>query len=366
LTGFFVTVILFYPLAIDSSGSWFWVGLVVAALVTIGGGALAVNWAGAVHPVRCAVLGGLSGGLAGMIFFCLLGASLAGVGGTVASIVNLTQEIFLISFLAGIGLGALGGWLVHPRRKDQAEVFVKSEPQMAMNAAITALPASLVAMALTAAVFLHLSVSVGQALDMPLYVSLLLVLISHLALTLIIPHEAQQAEHRCCMDEVKMAGFVGIAAAPVLAILLLVTDLKSFSNPLVIVALSASVIMSLKSLYDFFKIILPRRDSFPIPQSNSQRLEAKWFGSIADSDGPRLIVLCIGCGLLMFLPMYITVFSVLINLSQSTETVEKIFIMQALTSIGLAVTPMLGLIIIYLFYFNLGRWFKRIRLKHSN
>jgi hypothetical protein len=309
------------------------------------------------------VLGGLSGGLAGMIFFCLLGASLAGVGETVASIVNLTQEIFLISFLAGIGLGALGGWLVHPRRKDQAEVFVKSEPQMAMNAAITALPATMVATALAAAVFSHLSVSVGQASDMPLYVSLLLVLISHFALTLIIPHEAQQAEHRCGMDEVKMAGFVGIAAAPVLAILLLVTDLKSFSNPLVIVALSASVMMSLKSLYDLFKVILPRRDSFPIPQGNSQRLEAKWFGSIADSDGPRLIVLCIGCGLLMLLPMYLTVFSVLINLSQPAEAVEKIFIMQALTSIGLAVAPMLVLIIIYLFYFNLGRWFKRMCLK---
>jgi hypothetical protein len=198
---------------------------------------------------------------------------------------------------------------------------------------------------------------------MPLYVSLLLVLISHFALTLIIPHEAQQAEHRCGMDEVKMAGFVGIAAAPVLAILLLVTDLKSFSNPLVIVALSASVMMSLKSLYDLFKVILPRRDSFPIPQGNSQRLEAKWFGSIADSDGPRLIVLCIGCGLLMLLPMYLTVFSVLINLSQPAEAVEKIFIMQALTSIGLAVAPMLVLIIIYLFYFNLGRWFKRMCLK---
>jgi hypothetical protein len=198
---------------------------------------------------------------------------------------------------------------------------------------------------------------------MPLYVSLLLVLISHFALTLIIPHEAQQAEHRCGMDEVKMAGFIGIAAAPVLAILLLVTDLKSFSNPLVIVALFASVIMSLKSLYDLFKVILPRRDSFPIPQDNSQKFEAKWFGSIADSDGPRLIVLCIGCGLLMFLPMYLTVFSVLINLSQPAEAAQRLFLTHVLTSAGLAVAPMLVLIIIYLFYFNLGRWFKRMRLK---
>jgi hypothetical protein len=362
LSGLTATLILFHPL-IYGSTNWFWIAVTTATLVTIGGGWLAGRWSGSVNPVRCAVLGGVAGGLGGAIVFCLLGAGVAGMTAAngqsqaelVAAIVNLTQKIFLISFLSGVGLGSLGGWLAHPRQDNQTDTFDKSEPQMAMNVAITAVPASVVTAALTAGVFLHLSDSVGiNTLDMPLTVSLLLVLVSQLALTLVIPHEAREAEHRCGMDEVKMASYVGIGTAPVLAALLLLVNTKLFLNPRVIIALLISFAMSLNSLQSLFKTILPRRDSLPIPQDD---IEAKLFGSIADSHGPRLVALCTGCGLVMVLPLHVTVVSVLINLSST----QNIFLTQALVSSGMVTASITLLIVIYLFYLNLGRWFKRRR-----
>jgi hypothetical protein len=378
LTGLTATIILIYPLAIAlPAGSTGWIWIIVAAAITIRGGSLAGRWSGSVQPSRCATLGGLAGGLAGVIVFCLLDAAAAGLNASAASsndriesittIVSLTQSTFLISFLGGIGLGSLGGWLACPRRDGQADTFDKSEPQMALNASITAVPATVVAAALSAAVFSHLADSIGSKaiLDMPLTVSLLLVLIAHIALTLVIPHEAHEAEHRCGMDEVKMAAYVGIGAAPVLTLLLLLVNLKLFLNPLVILALLGNAVMSLKSLQTLYNLILPRRASFPVPQDDWQKAEAKWFGTIADSRGPRLIKLCIGCGLVMILPLHVTVFSVLINLnipfaqSMPVEAVQKLFLTQALASIGSAVIPIAALIVIYLFYLNLGRWFKR-------
>jgi len=366
LSGLIATLILLRPLVFGST-NWFWIAVTTAALITIGGGFVAGRWSGSVQPVRRAVLGGLSGGLAGAIIFCLLGAGVAGMTAAngrsqveaIAAMVNRTQWTFLILFLNGVGLGSLGGWLAHPRSGGQAEVFDKSEPQMAMNAALTVLPASVVTAALATGVFSHLSDSIGvNRLDMPLTVSLLLVLISHLALTLIIPHEAREAEHRCGMDEVKMAAYVGIGTAPVLIFLLLLVDSKLFANPRVIVALLASSAMSLKSLQTLFKTILPGRASFPIPQDD---IEAKLFGSIADSHGLRLMALCTGCGLVMVLPLYVTVVSVLVNLSSA----QNIFLTQALVSSEMAAAAIILLIVIYLFYLNLGRWFKRQRAQRA-
>jgi hypothetical protein len=402
LAGLSATMILVYPFAIAwpaSSTYWIWIAVVAAAAITIGGGWLAGNWSGSVHPGRCVVLGGLAGGLAGVIVFCLLGAATAGLTGSVplfeqatsdtirqrlqieviATIVSLTQRTFLASFLGGIGLGSLGGWLACLHRDGQEDIFDKSAPQMALNAAITAVPAAVVAAALAATVFSRLADSIGSKtgeaisakpiLDMPLTVSLLLVLIAHFALTLVVPHEARKAEHRCGMDEVKMAAYVGIGAAPVLAFLLLLVGAKLLLNPLVIVALLASAVMSLKSLQTLFKLILPRRASFPVSQDGWEKIETKLFGTIADSHGPRLTTLCIGCGLVMILPLHVAVFSVLINLTsltasafaQSTpvEVARKLFLTQTLVSAGLAGVSIVALTAIYLFYLNLGRWFKR-------
>jgi hypothetical protein len=96
-------------------------------------------------------------------------------------------------------------------------------------------------------------------------------------------------------------------------------------------------------------------------------VEARWFGTIANSRGPRLVVLCIGCGLVMVLPLYVSVFSVLINLSSGTasstfsqpipEVAWRLFLSQALASIGIVTAAGVALTVIYLFYLNLGRWF---------
>lgn len=401
LTGLAATFILVYPLCFAwpaGSTPWNWIATAVASGLTIGGGWLVGRWSGSTDPGRCAALGGLAGGLAGSLVFCLLGAAAAGLAGVaplsertqteaIATIVRQTQGAFLVSFLGGVGLGLLGGWLARPRQGSQTDVFDKSAPQMALNVAITAVPAAVVATVLAAAIFSHLADSVGRQageaalarsiLDLPLMASLLLVLVSHFALTLVVPHEARQAEHLCGMDEVKVAAYVGIGASPVLALLLLLVGAGLFSKPLVVVALLASASMSLKTLQVLFGLILPKRASFPAPQENWQKVETKLFGTIAASRGPRLVVLCIGCGLAMILPLHVTVFSVLINLnsllidpaftsSAPVEMARNLFLTQALVSSGLMVASAIVLTTIYLFYLNLGRWFNRQASRRPN
>ncbi|HMB24147.1 MAG: hypothetical protein ACM33V_13085 [Chloroflexota bacterium] len=350
LTGICATIILFI---VDRSLSWSWFTL--PALLTLCGGYLAGRWSGTRQPWRSSALGGLAGGLAGSLIFCLFGAAMAGLTGRDASlvIVRQTYMTFLICFWGGTGLGALGGWLARPFGSGAPDTFNKSEPQMALNASITAVPASVVAAAAVAAVFPHLG---KFALDWALGVSLTLVLISHLILTLVIPHEAHEAEHRCGMDEVKMAAYVGIAAAPVLALLLFLIERQLFLHPLVSVSLVISSGLSLRSLHTLLRLILPRRAEFPAPQTAGEKAEATFFGTIADSHGPRLVVLCVGCGLVMVLPLHVTVFSVLVNLLNPPS---DLFRTQALVSGGLILGASAVLSGAYLFYLNLGRWFNK-------
>jgi MFS family permease len=385
----------------DTAGP-IWITAAVLVILFIAGGWSAGWWSGSVRPWRRAVLGGLAGGLAGIILFCLWGAATAGsvrfaspldyaTNGFVSQIevfnviIRQTLEAFLVLFLGGGGLGALGGWLAGLGRGDREDVFDKAKPQMAMNASITAVPASIVAAVLATGIFSRLSdlldnqpgqpILDGTIMTMPLAVSLLLVLISHFALTLVIPHEAQQAEHLCGMDEVKMAAYVGIGAAPLLILLLLLVNPDSFTTPLVLIALLASTAMSLKSLHTLFKQILPRRASFPPPQPGRQKREAIWFGTIAKSPASRLVVLCIGCGLVMVLPLYVSVLSVLINLNHTLvsspfshplpEVSWGLFMTQALVITGAVATSIVLLVTIYLFYLNLGRWFNKQNLHHK-
>jgi hypothetical protein len=259
-----------------------------------------------------------------------------------------------------MGLGALGGWLACPFRNEKPEMFDKSAPQMALNASITAVLASVVAVAASAAIFSRLVDVNHPILNWTLAISLMLVLVSHLTLILVIPHEAQQAEHRCGMDEVGMGAYVGIGAAPVLALLLFLVERQLFLHPLVIVSLLISSGLSLRSLHTLCRLILPRRGEFPAPQTHKEKIAASFFGTIADSRGPRLVVLCIGCGLVLILPLYVTVFSVLVNLLNPPS---DLFPTQAFWSIGLIVGASAILTSAYLFYLNLGRWFRK-RLSH--
>ena len=396
-----ITTIMMYPLFIARPeaflyqwpvGSTYpaWIAFAMITLLMIGGGYLAGRWNGSAHPLRRAALGALAGGLAGTIIFCLWGAATAGSARWISAanetpwliesldgIVRHTMGMFLALFLGGSGLGALGGSLTGPGKQNQAEVFDRAEPQMAMNVSITAVLASLFAIAMAAGIFSRLlgflGRHTGQAitdrtiLELPLAVSLLLLLKSQFALTLVIPHEARQAEHRCGLDEVKMAAYVGIAAAPILVLVLFLADSNTFSNPLVLASLLASTAMSLKSLHSLIKIILPKRATFTSPRDGRQKVEAVWFGSIAHSHAPQLVALCVGCGIVMVLPLYVTVISVLINLNNvmtgsgiiqpAPEISWNLYLTQALTATGAMVASVILLITIYLLYLNLGRWF---------
>jgi hypothetical protein len=411
LTGL-MTTIMVYPLFLTWSDAYLyarpgyiWIVAVFSVLLVMGGGFWAARWSGSTLPIRCAALGGLAGGLAGAIVFCLWGSAAAGLNRTmlplgptineticpytqfetIGTIIQLTLGTFLALFLGGSGFGAVGGWLACPRQHIQLDVFDKSGPQMALNASITAVPASIVAAALAAAIFSRLadmlvrqtsqSICVRTIMDMPLAVSLLLVLISHLALTLVIPHEARQAEHLCGMDEVKMAAYVGIGASPALILLLFLINADFFSNPLVIIALLAITGLSLKSLHSLFKLILPRRASFPQPEDGWQKTEANLFGTIANSSSPQLVLLCMGCGWVMILPLYASVISVLINLTSVlassaflpfSEYAQGLFLAQALVSMGLVTISIVVLTTIYLFYRKLGRWFSKWNSGRSN
>lgn len=412
LTGL-LTTLLIYPIFIarpnaflqtgsaDSAG-YIWLIAVVIALMMVAGGAMTSQWSRPTQTLRRTVLGGLTGGLAGAIIFCLWGAATAGLArwtspldnstnGSISqieilnAIIRQTMGVFLVLLLAGSILGALGGWLSRRRQNNRVEIFDKIEPQMAMNAAITAVPASIVATALAAYIFSRLSnlltdqtglaIHDGSIVTMPLAVSLLLVLASHLVLTLVIPHEAQQADHRCGLDEVKMAAYVGMGAAPLLILFLSLTYPEALTYPLVLVVLLFSSSMSLKSLHNLRTLILPRRASFPAPQEESRKIEAKLFGTIAASRGTRLVVLCIGCGLVMVLPLHVTVFSVLINLNHVlanaplspplTEIAWRLFRTQVLVSMGEITASIILLVVIYLFYLNLGRWFSKQNVYQS-
>jgi hypothetical protein len=408
LGGLFTTLVVYllfilWPgMYLQGWSAYAWLAAGVAGILALGSGRLGARWSGSAHPGRCTVLGALAGGLAGTVVFCLWGAALAGlvcwVSGLdpttseavyqseiIGAIVRQTMGMFLTLFVGGSGLGAIGGWWARPRPRRE-DVFDRVEPQMALNATITALPASIIAAALAAAVFSRLAEAVGgpagemdgarMIADLPLLVSLLLVLVSHFALMLVIPHEARQVEHLCGMDEVKMAAYVGIGAAPLLIVLLLLIDADCFTNLLVITALLASSSMSLKVLHTLRTLILPRRASFPARPEGWQKTEAIWFGTIATSRGSRLVVLCIGCGLVMVLPLYVVVISVLINLSAvqagslSTPAISEVawqlFTTQALVSSGVVMASVVALTSVYLFYLGLGRWFNQWNSRRLN
>ena len=349
-------------------------------------------------------LGWLSGGLGASLVFALWGAAAAGSPGlaqllngllragvcpqaqldSAAAVVGQTTGMFLALFLGGSALGAAGGWLACPRQAPGPELFDFSAPQMALNVGISAVPASIVAAGLAAAIFSHLAHSSGgqiaggaggnlcfqAVMDLPLAAALLVLLMAHFALALVIVHEARQARHLCGLDEVKMGAFVAIGAAPALALLLLWVEAGLFFNPVVIAALLACAGLSLKALQTLLKLILPRRAALPAPQEGWQKTQASLFGTIASASGPQLVLLCAGCGLAMVLPVYACVLSAAINLAQllagpASGLVSRgprgLFMLQAGVSTGLVCAAVLLLSAVYLFYLKLGRWYNRRR-----
>jgi hypothetical protein len=301
------------------------------------------------------------------VVYCLWGAAVAAQHAEISVIVEQAMTRFLMLFLGGGALGALGGLLSRLGRRTQPDSFDMSAPQMTMNASITALPASL--LALTLAAFMSKRLSGLEGFDqttalLPLLAALVLVLFSHLAVTLTVPHEARMAEHRCGTDEVKMLAFVGIAAAPVMVTILMLVYPAGFSNAFILAAVGAVLLMSCVSVYSLLKLVLPRRASFPEPEKGREEAQAVFFGSIAASNAPRLIVLCVGCGQALALPIYVVIVSLLIDLDHAqTKTIGaidwKVFLIQGLTALGLCAAAVTALVLIYMLYLNFGRWFSK-------
>ncbi len=346
-----------------------WILILCMALM-LPAGYLSARWAGSHEPGRCALLGLLSGVLCAALFFCFYAAaavtSLLDPGADSGTIVQTTLLAFTLLFAGSGSLGALGGGLSrlrHPAKKDS---FDKSAPQMAMNVSITAVPAALFAALLAAALYPRLAqtAAASRLVVAPLALALVLLLLSQLALTLITPHEARQADHRTGMDEVKMAAFVGIATAPVLAALLLsVYPVLARSVPFWI-AVAASAAMSLFSVFTLRNQILPRRATLPAPQGETAQVKALWFGSIAASRAGRLVTLCLGCGLAMVLPACIVLVAPALNLlalAVPGRGMGWLYLHQILVNGGLILAAGLVLSLIYLFYFNLGRWFSHTK-----
>lgn len=390
ITGLSLTLILFLFLSpvlnLDGKplGTPVYIAGIGGAMIICTGGYQAARRGGSPLAGRCAALGTVAGGLAGAVVFCLWGAAFAGQSairqaGSINIIISLTMDLFIGLFVYGSLLGGLGGWLASFTRRGQTETFDRTEPQMAMNVSITALPASIIAAVLAAAAFPRLSYLVAgkEVLDkstaeLPLVAALIMVLVSHIAVTLVVPHETRMSEHLCGMDEVKMAAYVGIGAAPLLVFLLLLTYPAGFTNPWVLAVLLVCVFLSLINAYSLIKLVMPKRASLPPHEAGRNKTEAVLFGSIAQSIAGRLVVLCIGCGLVMIWPLYIAVISILVNLnflmgtSAGSVSIWKLYVLQALTSLGLAAISISALVFIYMFYLNLGRWFNRRNTTRSN
>jgi hypothetical protein len=345
-----------------------WLGLFLEAAALFCGGWLAARRSGSGEPWRCILLGTFSGGLAATLFFCLAGSAVGGIMDLTRHFIGFTDRIvknteidFLVLFLVGGFLGSMGGGSFGStqttRKKDN---FNHEDPQMAMNVAVTAVPACVFALGVAAFMCSSMSGQIKEpgVITLPVFVSLVLLALSHLALTLIVPHEVRQAEHRCGLDEVRMLACVGIAAGPAAPLLLVLIFPAAFSDLRVVLAILFCLVLSSVNLYWLVRRILPRREQLPAPWADQSKQEAILFGSISNSQAPRLIKLCTGCGLAMMLPLYISVISVLVNLGQGPHaTFGQLAPRQALTSIGMCVAGIGVLILIYMIYLRMGRWF---------
>jgi hypothetical protein len=382
-----ITGILLVPLTILvlNGNSWAaWGNDLLFILMMTGGGYIASRKSLATRRWRCTILGGLAGALAGSLTFCLWGGVAAGINLAssgadmaylISQIIRRTEGFFLALFVSGTLLGAMGGWISRIGKQNQEEVFNKVDPQMAMNTTITATAASVVTVIIAAVVFSHLEVLPGleggidrSAVLLPVRASMLLVFISQLALTLVVPHETIQAEHRNGMNEVKMAAYVSIATAPVLLVVMPLIDVNFLSDLLIDLGLAGSAVLSVVSIFILIRKVMPRRNSFPLPPEDWKKTEHSLFGSIAGSVAWRLVELCAGCGIVMVLPVYACVLAVLINvagvMSGGTPGYSSvIWLKHALASVGVMAAVILFLSAIYIFYLNLGRWFSRRNVK---
>ena len=358
-----------------------WIIQCCIILVNLLTGFLSARWNRSGERWRCIALGSLAGIVASVFSFSTWGATFAVIQLSsiqdipVSVTLQFTITIFFELLFAGGFFGGLGGFFYHPAKTTERDSFNKEEPQMAMNASITAVSASVVTTAIAAIAFPQLSGYMGNGSGIygpylfPLYAALVLVALSQFALTLVVPHETEQAEHVSGMDEVKMAAFVGIGTGPLLLLLFIMTNIRLLGDLFIVVLLLCTLLMSGYSIRSLIKVVLPKRNAYPKHPTKEQETLATFFGSIASSKAWRLITLCIGCGLAMVFPIYIAVLAPLININAvsantgpillHSEQAQNLFRIHIQTSMGLNLIVIFVLSGMYIFYLNLGRWFTK-------
>jgi len=395
--------------AADWSGqSWAAAGILAALMVSllVGSGGLAAAWSGAPQPWRRIGLGALAGWLAALTLFCSLGAATGGALGlgygfrrlgaqgiapwtvaeTLWQITAWTHRLFWGLTLGGILLGALGGWRFAPatitRRTPPAG---KADPMMALNVSLTALPAATLAVWLAVGLYswltTRLSLPRPSLLHGPLTTALLLYLAAQLALLGATSHEARQATHRCGLDEVKMAAYVGVVTPVLLIAGLGWLNWPLLGTPLVLLCLLFSLGLLARQIRVLYTAILPRRAQLPLPVA---ALEATFFGTIATARWQPLTLLCLGGALLIVAPLYVVGAAALSILFIPLSTapalitvggltaatphalVQRLYLVQALTGWGAILGLAAALTVLYLGYAALGRRFREQQQRPSN
>jgi len=424
--GLLLSAALFYPLsgawpagwdgaAGGRSGSWIAAGAMataVSALIVFAGG-LAAAWSGAPQPRQRLWLGALAGGIAALTLFSGLGAATGGAlglrhglrslgnGGTaipsaaeiVLQITGWTYRVFWTLPLGGILLGALGGWRFAPARiLRRAAPAGKNDPMMAFNATITAVPAAALAVILAAILYSRLPGLLQPALELgappaqslqailnrPLVTALLLYLATQLALLAATSHEAGQAEHRCGLDEIKVAAYVGALTPALLVALLALLARPLLLTPLLLACLPLSLGLAALQIAVLRSDILPRLAQMQAPRDP---WEARFFGTIAASRWQPLALLCLGCTILIVAPLHVALaaaisiafvptsagpaITTVAGLSAPTpaELLRHLYRVQASAGLGAILILTAVLTALYLFYNRLGRRFRTIRQK---
>jgi hypothetical protein len=194
----------------------------------------------------------------------------------------------------------------------------------------------------------------------PLVTGCLFLLGAQVALLYVTRHEARRVTHRCGLDEVRMAAFVGIFTLPVLWVLLGVmrVDLLFTSRPTRSLAellwgvMGGTGVVSLGVWALQWRVllreILPRRSAFPPP---AEGVRAIFFGTIAEARLSQLALLCLGCGLAIGVPIYVTVGALLISLQGEGD----LFLLQAAVGLGSSLVAGGVLTALYFLYWGLGR-----------
>lgn len=339
--------------------------LILPTLLVVLIGALAARFAGSHELWRCTALGLLAGALAASFLYCFwFAAAIYTPGVSVSVLLHSLVLGFSILFIVVSLLAALGGLLYGLSIQRRPDEFNLDDPQMALNASLTADIAALFALIFTAAFYSRLAVAYADAslLHLPLLEVLALLLLIQLCLTLVLPHETRLARHRPGLDEVRMAAFIDIATAPLAILLVSLLAPLALSFPWVIGLLLGSGVLSLTALLILLHRIQPRRHQMPAPDA-----KALWFGSIGSSHAGRLITLCFGCGIVLVLPFSIPLISVLLNFAKmglfgNTPLFDQLnlgkgnlALWQGLVNGGLMVVLGFLLSMVYIFYYFLGK-----------